>query len=315
MWSFSSAATLAPMRVDRAGFLACSAALIALTACPREPELPPAVRKTPDVVPGATIAAPDPRVPSGADASADASPNGSGAASAALPACADVEVPPCVDFGLPGPTCETGTDPGIECARLREALRPDAARAAVTCMIDRRGTCRVHATSAADDCFLGSLSSACERPGVRAACAPIVAKCGGRLEEDVCVAALSAVKDEGRARAEQCLARQCDGRCYDAIVASRSLPSKPTTKAVPGNFAAEMAKWKGGALPAEWTTCRLRTDCLVVPSPSCGNLVVNHRFAAHADEIVRRETAQRPGMSRSCRGIGRGKCVAGVCTQ
>lgn len=295
------------MKVERAGFLVC---LAALAGCPRASAPPPRGSDVTEVPVAALDAGAHP------DASAGAEP--ASAPAVALPACLDPEVPPCVDFGVPGPTCEKGMEPGVECVRLRGALRPDAARAAVSCMIERRGTCSVHRSDSAQECFLFSLSSACERPGARAACAPIVAKCGAKLEEEICVAELSAVVDGARDRAVACLGRSCDPRCYESVRAPGVPPPKPKGKAAPGRVAAELARWKPGTeFPAEWTACRLRTDCEVIAGERCGSYAVNHLAAPYVDEMVRREAAKGStrGATFSCAGPGLPACVAGKCAQ
>ena len=291
------------MKVERAGFLLCVAAL---TACPRAADPPPAAPEAPGAleVPVATVATPAP-----ADEGETKAPP--------LPACSDPEVPACVAFGLPGPTCEQGMDPGLDCVLLRGILRPDAARAAVTCMINRRGTCLIHASQSrsASDCFLASLSSACERPGARGACDPIVAKCKGRLDTEICVGELTAVTDAVRDRTVACLTKQCDPRCFESIRGASVTPPKPTAKAPRSQAESEIAKWTvGTVLPAAWSQCRLATDCAVLSRAACGSIAVNHRHAAYAHEVLRRDARKNPPLFYPrCAGSGLPSCVGGTC--
>jgi hypothetical protein len=298
------------MKVERTGFLLCVAAL---AACPRTAE-PPPVASNPTEVPVAPL-----ETPAQADAAAEAETRDASVAEAPpLPVCSDPEVPPCADFGMPGPTCEKGMDPAADCTRLRGILRPDAARAAVTCMLERRGTCFVHAGGerSASDCFLASLSSACERPGARAECDRIVTKCGPRLAAELCIAELSAVVDEVRGRAAECLFKSCSPQCFGAIPRAKVSPPSSTAKAPPIRAAAEIAKWKHGTpLPTEWSACRLDTDCAVLPTSRCGSVAVNHLHAAFANEVLRREEAKNPPrFYPSCAGPGLPRCVAGKCS-
>jgi hypothetical protein len=298
------------MKVDRARFLA----MVSLVACcgdptrERGPVAPPA--------PTPTVSVGMPPIATATAAPPEVSPPPS-----SLPACDETaDVPACADYGMPGPTCEKGLDPSGECARMRRFLTPRAARAAVQCMDDQAGTCRLHHSSTPESCFRASFSAACEVRDARAACARITAKCGTRLDAEVCVAAVSALQDgDPRSKFVKCMESSCTTSCLGAAEDGASAPaSAPATKRTPPSRAADLARYpsRGASLPEEWTTCKLPTDCAAVWISGCSHAYVNQRGAAIVSERVRVDAKGKPDpKSRviSCSGPSAPQCTAGRC--
>ncbi len=311
------------MTIDRARFLALVTLIAGCGDSRKEPASP-----APAAPSASTAAAPSASTPSaapGASASAASSTTAVASASSAAPVappptpCPSVAVPECVDFGLPAPTCEQGMSPGFDCARLRATPTPQAASAAVQCMLAARGTCAVHRVDAARQCFLGSLSSACVDPAAGAACDAIVAKCGARQGRDECVAAVSAVAPERRSAFVSCATERCSVDCFDAADGGKTPPPKGLPKAPPPRpIAGELARWPTtrAPLPAEWTTCKLTTDCVTLSTGRCGSMVVNRRGAPFVSERLRLTRAGKPDPADrvvDCAGPPLPACVAGTC--
>lgn len=293
------------MVVDRARFLA----LVPLLAACGEPRPSPAVAPRPP---------PEPMPVASVSATATATVPSAAPVEAASSVVDDAVVPECLDHGIPGPTCEQGFDPVVECLRVRQTLRPRAARAAVECMNDRGGGCAAHERGAAASCFLGSFSSAVTDPSARAKCAPIVAKCGAAIGLDECVAGVSAVVDAARAKFISCVAEGCSLGCFDSTDLMPP-PSRPVAvaKAKPRDLSAKLAEWPtvSAKLPADWTRCKLTTDCTVVPTSGCGAVAVSRSAAPLVAERARREHASKPSNTRNrlCAGVGSATCTAGAC--
>ncbi len=300
------------MTIDRARFLALVTVLAGCGDSRKEAAAPPPATAPP------TSSAPS--APSASSASSAVASASATASPPPAPQCPPVTVPECVDFGLPAPTCEQGMSPSFDCARLRATLTPEAASAAVQCMVDARGTCAVHRADAARECFLGALSSACVDPSSQRACDPVVAKCGARVGKAECAAAVSAVLPERRSAFVSCAAESCSLDCFDSAEAGKTPVPKGLPKAPPPRpTAAELARWPGARapIPTEWAACKLSTDCVVVSTARCGSIVSNRRGAPFVSERLRLERAAKPDPSdryRECAGPPTPACVAGTCT-
>ena len=298
--------------VDRARFLALASVLAGCGGA-RAPERSRAAAATPAVVSvaAAPSAAPSPAV---ADAFAPAPPP-------PLPPCdTTIEVAECVDFGLPGPTCEQGSEPAASCVRLRNLLAPVAARAAVQCFADQAGTCRLHAQNAEGACFAASLSSACEVLGASVACERVLGRCRTRVSREVCVAAVSAVKDEAdRTQFVDCFAKRCSLDCFGSVAARQPGPKLALAKRRPPSRAVDLARYptRGSPLPPSFTTCTLETDCVAVWTSGCSYAAVNQRAAGVVGERVRQDEKKHPDqLSRvaACQGPPDLRCSAGTCS-
>jgi hypothetical protein len=148
----------------------------------------------------------------------------------------------------------------------------------------------------------------------------MASKCGKRLSEDECIAAWSAANEATRPRIVSCITESCGVRCFDAYDLRPSTPvTKPTAKAPPPpSRAADLAKWPNRAapIPADWTACKLSTDCETVFMGGCGYVQVTHKWASVVAERVRIETKGKPDPRdavRSCAGPMGPVCKAGRC--
>ncbi|HQY60038.1 MAG: hypothetical protein IPF92_25270 [Myxococcales bacterium] len=234
------------MQVDRASFLALTAALFAAcgpTAPPvaadsvTVPELPP-----PPVAPVAPVAldagvperpvAPEPPQPQPASAASDTGDEapyepGSGAtpplASSLHPqACATAgnavgAWPGCALSRPPGPTCESYRDTLNECQRFKRWLTPRAAAHAAACLQAKSGKAELCEFNAAMACAAESFGVACldPTPAIDRECRDVADRCARvprryrHMTFDACRAALSAIVPARRRAFVHCAAESC----------------------------------------------------------------------------------------------------------
>lgn len=234
------------MQVDRASFLALTAALFA--ACgpaapplaassvtvpelPRPPEAPAAV----DAGVIERPAEPEPEPPPPAPAPSDASDTGDEApyapGSGATPplastlhpqACAPAgnavgAWPGCALTRPPGPTCESYGDTLKECQRFKRWLTPRAAAHAAACLRAKSGTPGLCEFNAAMACASESFGVACldPSPTIDRDCRAVADSCAKvprryrHMTFDACRGALSAIVPARRRAFVHCAAESC----------------------------------------------------------------------------------------------------------
>jgi hypothetical protein len=113
----------------------------------------------------------------------------------------------------PGPTCESFMDTKSQCDATRSWLKPRIAEKAVQCHLAKSGTPAICKFNLVTDCVTEALSSACIDPAAVTTCKQVMNKCGtnkhGKLTDDACAAAVSAVSDAQRTKFVSCITEFC----------------------------------------------------------------------------------------------------------
>lgn len=213
--------------------------------------------------------------------------------------------------------CDRRTDTEAACKRLRGALVPRAAEAAMRCVYNKSvDPCDVYEPDAMSDCFLAGLSRACPDGSELAACDRIVAGCeshfGADINRETCRFALAAVSAALRADLERCMEKTCTADCFDALVPrSPEGPAAPTDRA---RYRADTsARWTDVAapMPTPWTSCHLDTDCTVVVGPCCREWAMSRMFTSAAYQTLDR--AKDDACSGVCEYHKSARCDQGAC--
>lgn len=213
--------------------------------------------------------------------------------------------------------CDRRTDTEAACTRLRGALVPRVAEAAMRCVYNKAiDPCDVYEPDAMGDCFLASLSRACPDGTELAPCRKILAGCkdrwGAEITEDTCRHALAAVQAPLRPDVERCMESTCNVDCFDALV-----PRSPAGPPVPSDRSRykpdTSATWLDhtAPMPTAWTACRLDTDCTVVVGPCCREWAMSRMHTSAA--YLTLDRAKDDACSGVCEYHKSAKCEQGAC--